>query len=189
VGLVVMDLEIKEAVDESNPARGWGAARAGKLGVSVVCIYDYDTDRYHFYDDHNIGVGVDHLESADTVVTFNGQEFDLPCLSGVYGQTIRPRGQYDILQEVWKSLGKRTKGYGLGPICERTLGLSKTGAGVTATDLWNENRTAELYSYCLADVHLTTTLFDHIMTHGHIIDLNGDKLKIDIGERVEVTSA
>ena len=173
-----MDLEIKEAVDVDNPARGWGAARAGKLGVSVVCVYDYDTDRYHLYDDHTIGDCVAHLEGADTVVTFNGQEFDLPCLSGVYGQTIIPQGHYDILQQVWQSLGKRTKGYGLGPICERTLGLSKAGSGVHATDLWNENRLAELHTYCIADVHLTSLLFDHIMAVGHIIDLNGEALSI-----------
>lgn len=178
MGLVVMDLEIKEAVDESNPERGWAAARSGKLGVSVVCVYDYETDRYHFFDDYNLGEGIALLESADGLVSFNGLEFDLPCLSGVYGRSIMPRGHYDILQQVWKALGRRTKGYGLGPICERTLGVGKAGSGIGATDLWNENRVAELYTYCLADVHLTSVLFDHIMTTGHIIDINGDVLHV-----------
>jgi len=176
VGLVVMDLEIKEAVDPNDPKRDWAAARSGKLGVSVVCIYDYETDRYHFYDDFCLTEAVAHLESAECVVTFNGQEFDLPCLGGVFGRSIRPRGHYDILQEVWKALGRRVKGYGLGPISERTLGLSKSGHGIHATDLWNENRVAELYTYCAADVHLTTCLFDHIMDTHTIVGMGGDKL-------------
>lgn len=176
MGLVAMDLEIKEGVDPNDPTRGWGAARSGKLGVSVVCVYDYDTDRYHFYDDHNLAEGVAHLEAAEGVVTFNGQEFDLPCLGGVFGQSVRPRSHYDILQEVWKALGRRVKGYGLGPICERTLGLAKAGSGSNATDLWAEGRTAELYTYCAADVHLTSLLFDHIMDTSHITGIEGDQI-------------
>lgn len=172
-GYVAFDLELERSPEGEE---GWDAARRGELGISVACLYDSELDLYRFYDRHNLSALVEDLELAPLVVGFNSIDFDMPCLSGVVGRTPMIKGHFDILQEIWTALSGRRKGYGLGPVCERTLGLSKIGNGTRAPELLAEGRIAELYSYCLHDVFLTRLLFEHIILEGFIIDPSGDKL-------------
>lgn len=182
---VVFDLEIAKPVVPGTKGKDWSDARLGKLGISVVCVWDSTTDRYRFYDEGTLDDCRAHLEAARTVVSFNGADFDIPCLSGVLGVHVRPRSHYDILQEVWSALGPKQKGYGLGPISERTLGRSKSGSGERAPDLFKAGRFSELYTYCMDDVALTRDLFLHIMETGYIIDTSGDKLCLRTPELLE----
>lgn len=173
---LVLDLEIKYSPIE----RGWDAARRGECGISAVCAFNSETGRFYLYDDHNLGDLLDHMQSVDTIVTFNGQDFDLPCLEGVVGEPLQPyvHSSYDILQEIWAALGTRRKGYRLDDVCRRTLGIGKDSSGAYATELFATCHFAELFTYCMHDVDLTQTLFEHIMDQGYIIDVNGDKLML-----------
>lgn len=153
-------------------------ARRGELGISVVCTYSFTEDSYKFWDDHNLEDLPDYLLSHDVLVSFNGIGFDIPCLSGYMAQGIPLNGHYDILAEIWNAVEESQryqKGWGLGPTCERTLGLSKTGKGDACHELVAAGRWAELYSYCLNDVALTKKLFQHIMATGYVISPDGDR--------------
>jgi DEAD/DEAH box helicase domain-containing protein len=175
----VFDLEIASPI--SSHPDGWAAARRGDLGISVLCGWDSDNDLYRFFDSHNLSEGGEWLSTFDTVVGFNSQDFDIPCLAGVLKSTPLLKGHYDILQKVWGALdSKRFKGYGLDAICKRTLGFGKVGSGEHAPQLLADGRIAELYSYCLYDVYLTRLLFEHIMYDGFIIDVSGDKLCLEV---------
>ena len=168
-----MDLEVE--TDVSN----WDEARAGKNGISVMCIQDIETGIYTFYGGQTLEDGAAHLESADCLVTFNGKGFDIPCLEGVLGRSLRLQGQYDVLEEIWKALGEeKVKGTGLGPTCERTLGIGKLQTGAKAPELAQSGRYPELYSYCLHDVYLTSVLFQHIMDFGYVIGPDGEKIQM-----------
>lgn len=177
MGYTAFDLEIEEAVD--GVRRTWDDARAGRCGVSLLCLYDSDMDQYLFFDHHNLREGYEYLSNSELLVGFNSADFDLPCLAGALGLPPLPTvPHFDILRAVWQGLGKRRKGYKLAEICDRTLNTSKSGSGDFATTLFAESRFAELYTYCLRDVQLTSKLFDHIMSTGHIVDLDGNPLEV-----------
>lgn len=172
--ICIFDIEIEKPVEEVEG--GWAAARMGACGCSAVVIFDSDTQRYHIYDKHTIGAAIDHLNSADMIVSFNGLNFDVPCLEGITGYSINA-AHYDILDQVWKALGhKRFKGWGLGKIAFRTLGLAKTDTGEHAPELCRQNRWGELFDYCTNDVHLTRMLFNQIIEEGFIIGPDGEEL-------------
>lgn len=175
MGVITYDIEIERSPDDV--VGGWEAARRGDCGLASVALYDTRTERYHVYDVFTLDKCIDHLNSADLLVGFNSIEFDTPCLEAVAGQAIDVP-QYDILQQVWKVTGGRRKGYGLGPICERTLGIGKSGTGEHAPKLYQEGRYAELYDYNINDVHLTRQLYNHIAEHGWIIGTEKQKVKL-----------
>lgn len=166
-----MDLEVE------TPVSNWDDARAGKNGVSVMCVMDIDTGVYSFYGGETLETGAVHLENSDCLVTFNGKGFDIPCLEGVLGRNLRLKSQYDILEEIWAAMEtEKVKGTGLGPTCERTLGITKLQTGTKAPELYQQGRFPELYSYCLHDVYLTFMLFTHIVANGFVIGPDGDKI-------------
>lgn len=174
--IITYDVEICD--DPHRHPLGWEGARRGDCGVASVVLYDTDSERYHVYDAHTIDDCVDHLNRADKLVGFNCIDFDQPCIEG-YTERVIEVESYDILHEVWDRLGEKKKGYGLGPICERTLNIGKSGNGVHAPQLFQEGRMGELIDYNLNDVFLTRKLANFIRKYGHIIDVEGNPLVMD----------
>lgn len=191
--VVTFDLEIAREVDEF-PEK-WEAARQGKCGIASVVLHDSDTGRYHIYgpqvefdtkvEEFRIaGLGtlpecMHHLNSADLLVGFNSIEFDKPVLEN-FTQMSLTVAHYDILQEVWKAVGKKFKGYGLGPISQRTLGIGKSGTGEHAPILFKQGRFAELLDYNLNDVYMTRMLYNHILETGSIMDISNKPLELNV---------
>src|SRR5689334_11647100 len=126
---------------------------------------------------HTLDDCIDHLNTADCIVGFNSVEFDIPCLEGASDRDITSLA-YDILQDIWAALGEKTKGYGLGAVCQRTLSIEKNGNGERAPKLYQEGRYAELIDYNIHDVHMTRKLANFIRTYGHIIDVEGNPLAL-----------
>jgi uncharacterized protein YprB with RNaseH-like and TPR domain len=142
-----------------------------------VAIYDTDTGRTHVYDEHDLEQCIEHLNSADLLVSFNGIEFDTPALQGVTGMEIVP-DQYDILHEIWKALSTRTKGFKLDNICERLNLPRKNGNGERATDLYRDKRFGRLFDYCINDVQITRSVAHWINEHGFIVAPDGTPLEL-----------
>jgi hypothetical protein len=115
--------------------------------------------------------------------------FDTPCIEGV-AETDKLKHtrilarQYDILQRIWTAVGKKYKGWGLGPVCERTLGIGKTGTGEHAPKLFKEGRFAELHDYNINDVHLTRMLFNHIVDEGKVVGPENEEVKLWTDKRM-----
>lgn len=174
--IIYFDIEI--AVPIEDLPGGWNDAREGEAGVSCVCLFDTETGRYHVYDEYTIQKCIDHLNSADLIVSFNGKGFDVPALEGYTGCEIFP-DHYDILDEIWKATGKKVKGYRLGEVCLRTCGLEKTDTGEHAPVLYQQNRYGELIDYCINDVHITKGLFEWILKNGYVLSPDGEELLLD----------
>lgn len=175
--ILVWDLEIERPIANRNGKPDWVGARNGKYGISVVAVYDNHTGRQHLYDKNQLQAAVEHLNCADVLVGFNTIDFDTPCLQALSGEEI-VASHYDILDEIWKALRTRQKGYRLGDIASRTLGLHKSGEGESAPQLVAQGRWAELHDYCMNDVHLTRELYNHIVAFGSICDINGEQLEL-----------
>lgn len=177
---VVLDTELKYEIPcLLNGSLDWDSARQGLCGMSVAVLYDSETQRFHLYDELTIDDLCDHLETADIVVSFNGDYFDIPIIQAISGRTLNI-ASYDILQAIWDVLpDKHVKGYKLADITPRTINLYKSNTGASAATLYADERFAELFDYCLNDVHLTNELWKYIMEFGCIIDVNGDPLYLE----------
>lgn len=171
--VMAFDLEIISS-PKDHPD-GWEGARRGECGVSCVAVYDSLSDHTFIWTENDLEDCVNFLNKADLLVSFNGIEFDTPCLESVTGRTILPP-QYDILLEVWRALPKRQKGFRLGEICGRLDLGAKTANGARATDMYRDGDYGRLYSYCRNDVNLTVRLARWIDEYGFILTPEGDEL-------------
>lgn len=175
--IVFFDTEIRLSVEEVG---GWYAASHGEAGMSaaVTILYEEGRQTIHLWDDHKAEALAMYLEEADLVVTFNGQDFDLPLIAALAGREIQLTEHYDICKVVRKA-AKQRKGYKLNDICIRTLGRGKTGEGAMAPTLAAQGRWAELFEYCLRDVELTRDLFWYIVVNKFILDTSGEPLFLE----------
>lgn len=174
--ILTWDLEIEKPVESLSG--GWTEAREGGAGISCLVVRDNETGRSHLYDKHTLDAAVDHLNEADLLVGYNSVSFDSAVLLGVTNRHICVP-QYDILAKIWEALGSRQKGWKLDDVASRTLGLHKSGKGIYATALWAQARYAELFDYCMGDVHITAAVFNHIVANGWILDPDGNHLHLD----------
>jgi len=175
--IIVFDIEIAKAVESVKG--GWNAAREGACGVSCVCLWDSETGRPHVYDDHTIEECMNHLASADLLVSFNGKGFDVPALEGYTKMALAHIPHYDILAEIWKAAQKKIKGYRLAEVGSRTIGREKSGTGEHAPELFAQGRWGELVDYCLNDVYMTKDLFEFIVENGYVLSPDLEEFYID----------
>ena len=96
------------------------------------------------------------LESADLLIGFNSEHFDLPLLNKYYSGDLAKIPQLDILKEIKTSYGRRMK---LDQIAEGTLGVNKSGHGLDAPIWWKQGEYQKVIDYCLDDVKITWFLF------------------------------
>jgi len=186
--LLVYDCEIVRAIpDRKEPpllgieyCEGWRDFE--NMGISVICAYDYETDRYRvFLEDGFTEFG--ELLKERTAVAFNGRAFD-DKLVAAHGM---PTGDtYDILVEIWAAVGLGPEfqypshaGYGLDAVCETNFGMRKTGNGALAPILWQQGKRGQVIDYCLHDVKMERTLLDVIRDQGVIVSpVSGDVLHV-----------
>lgn len=173
--VLVYDMEILRPIPEHNGKADWVYAKSGKCGIASGVIYDSDTGRYHLYDKHMVEEFVEHLNQADLAVGFNNVGFDKPAIEGSSGREITSK-QLDILDELRRNHNIKGHGlWGLGAICERTLGVGKSGNGASAPSLAAASQWGRLLDYNLNDVHLTKELFNHIVEEGWLMGPDGQK--------------
>lgn len=191
--IVVYDCEIENVIDGVNVT--WGTY--DKMGLSVACLYDYQTDDNHVYFKKDLQQLCARLDAADLVVGFNTTGFDNKLLRALGGilKDDDELPNWDILEWSRKATGwdgSRTfpKGLKLDDHLEGTFGADymKTGHGEMAPKWWQEGKVGQVVSYCLADVKRERMLFEHIVQHGWVktkanglkyIDLSGLNTVLD----------
>lgn len=168
--IVIYDLEIKRTIEEAG---GWGAH--DKMGISVLCAYDFREMRMRIFLDDNIQEFVDRVNSPGTLLSgFNIIDFDNKVVRAS-GYGLKPDDQlliYDMLQESrMGALGKPRANVGGFKLDDhlRVMGLSvKTANGAMAPIWYKEGKMGQLIDYCCSDATVECALFARIWQYGHL---------------------
>ena len=158
---LVLDLETKHTFREFDEPQ--------KLGISVVAVYDYGTEKGQVFTEQELNNLFPLLENASYIVGYNSRSFDLPVLQAYYPGKVDSLSQFDILESIREKIGRRI---GLNDVAFATLNEKKTGHGLMAIDYYKEGKWEELKKYCMDDVMVTKKLFDYGIENKEIFYMN-----------------
>ncbi len=127
------------------------------LKVTVVSVYEYETDSYRSFDEHELGSLWTIFEKAERLIGFNSESFDLAVLKKYYAGNISQFPHLDLLKVVKDSAGKRFK---LNDLAKATLQIEKSADGLQAMEWYKEGKIDLIKKYCEQDVKVTKELYD-----------------------------
>lgn len=178
--VVVFDCESVRLASEVPG--GWNSVHL--MGFACGVIYSVSEDGYMVYDASEIEEFKRRLQRADQIVTFNGT-FDFTLVWELPSKQVPKEylsRHCDLYRRVCVASNRNPnlghKGFGLGALCERTIGRGKIEDGANAPQLFREGKLARLHSYCLSDVKLTRDLWRHIETHGFVVGPKGVHIQV-----------
>jgi hypothetical protein len=185
--ICVFDLETRvgpESLDMDRN-RGWDKLRKGEGGISALAIYDSEQDWTYVYDDHDILDVAAHLESADVVVGYSSERFDLCVIEGILRRKLVLKRHIDLYELVKAGLARdhipQGKGENtLGAVGTRTIGRGKIDKGEYVESLVKLGKWGRVFRYCIDDVHLTWDLFKHMAYMNSFVNINGTRTKIEM---------
>ena len=157
--VVTFDIETANWMDET------GSSDPADLKIAIVGIHDSETERYENFLEHQLPNLWKILERTDLLVGFNSDHFDIPLLNKYYPGDLTRIRSLDLLQEVYKVLGRRLK---LDTIAEATLGEKKIGDGLQSLRWWRQGEVEKVREYCQKDVELTRRIFDYALQNGSL---------------------
>lgn len=153
-------------VETKNVFQDVGSNDPVALDISVVCTHDSATGQYDSFEEKDFPRLWPIMESADALITFNGDHFDIPLLDKYYSGDLTRIKSIDLLREVRDSLGRRIK---LDTLAEATLGKKKIGHGLDAITWWREGKKDKVIQYCIEDVKITRELFDYAIANKKLL--------------------
>lgn len=165
---IVFDIETRNIFSEV------GSSDPTALDISVVGIYDSETESYSSYLQEELNQLWPILERADMLIGFTSEHFDLPLLNKYYPGDLGKIKHLDILKEIKESYGRRMK---LDQLAEGTLGKNKTSDGLEAVRWWKKGEVDKIRAYCLEDVKITKEIYDYAMANQKLIFKEGPQLK------------
>lgn len=163
---VVLDIETKnifQDVGKNDPTL---------LDISVVGIYDSETDSYSTYLESEFNKLWPIIERADILIGYNSDHFDIPLLNKYYPGDLTKIKSIDLMKEIKNVLGRRMK---LDHIAEGTLNINKSGHGLQAITWWKQGEIDKIRTYCLDDVKITRKLYDYALKYGKLKYKDGGK--------------
>ena len=174
---IVFDIETK------NIFQDVGSNDPVDLDISLVGLYDYETNTYDSFLQEDFERMWDVLEKADIFITFNGDHFDIPLLNKYYkkagrGDLAKIRS-LDLLKEIKNSYGRRMK---LDQIAQGTFGIGKSGDGLEAVAWWRNGEIEKIRKYCLDDVRITKDVYEYAMKNKKLMFKEGPftkEIKLD----------
>ena len=159
---IVFDIETQNFVRDARD-----------IDISLVAIYDSETDSYSSYLQDELHKLWPILERADILIGFNTDHFDIPVLNKYYPGDLTNIKNLDILKEIKNVYGRRMK---LDQLAEGTLGKKKSGHGSDALKWWKNGEIEKIRTYCIDDVRITKELYDYALTNNKLIFKEGSKL-------------
>jgi DEAD/DEAH box helicase domain-containing protein len=165
---IFFDLETLRGAEEVG---GWSNIR--DMGLALAVTLDAATGVLTTWREQDAPRLVDELLSADTVVGFNHERFDLEVLSAYEGSRVRRVRSLDLLQRIRERIGFRI---GLGHLASETLGSRKSADGLQSLEWVREGRWDLIEKYCRADVVLTAALWAYGRDRGYVLFRNREGL-------------
>ncbi len=160
---IVFDIETRNAFSDV------GRNDPSLLDISIVGLYDYETDTYKAFTQEEFPQMWPYFEHADMIIGFNSNHFDTPLLNKYYPGDLAKIKSLDILEKVRESLGRRV---GLASIAEATLGYGKSGHGLEAIEWWKQGEIQKIKEYCLQDVKVTKEVYEYALKNGGLYYTN-----------------
>lgn len=150
-----------------------------RMELAVVAIHDSETGEYSSYSKEELTKLWPILETADVLIGYNSNSFDIPLLNNYYPGDLAKIRSLDLLVEVQTALGRRLR---LQSLAEGTLKAKKSGDGLQSVRWWQEGLYDKVREYCIQDVRLTRKIYEYALEHGSLKykDLKDTKtIKID----------
>ena len=166
-------------IETSNIFNDVGSNDPTKLDISVVGVYDSESDSYTAYEVEEFEKMWPIFESADMLIGYNSDHFDIPLLNKYYPGDLTKIKSLDLLAEIKEAFGRRLK---LESVAQATLGEGKSGHGLEATKWWKEGKKDLVKKYCLDDVRITKEVYDYARKNNELKFMDfGDKrvIKLD----------
>ncbi len=158
---IVLDLETQKSFQEVG-----GRGKNHLLKISVCGIYDYSTDKYSIFEEHELSKLSPILQTADQIIGYNIKDFDFEVLKPYLNFDIFSVPYLDLLEEIEKILHHRIK---LEIVAQGTLGTGKSGNGLEAILYYKNGRFDLLKKYCLDDVKITKQVYDYILKNQKVL--------------------
>jgi DEAD/DEAH box helicase domain-containing protein len=161
-------------IETSNIFQDVASTDPTALDLSVVCIYDYQTDKYRSFTKETLNELWPIFEKADMIIGFNSDHFDIPILNKYYSGDLTKIKSLDLMKDIKKSLGRRIK---LDTIAEATLGRNKSGHGLEAIVWWRNGEKQKVIDYCIEDVRITKDVYEYALKNKSLKYLDGKEIK------------
>lgn len=179
-------------LDIETASAAGGVMDPATMELTLAGIHDSSTDAYSSYLKEELPQLWPLLESADILIGYNSDHFDIPILNRYYAGDLSKIRSIDLLAAIKDSLGRRLK---LDSIAKATLGRGKSGHGLDAVTWWAQGEVGKVRKYCLDDVRITKEVYEFALKNGFLFyDDFGEKRKIPIdtslwesGSRVSLT--
>jgi len=156
---IIFDIETK------NTFQDVGSNNPVDLDISLLCTYNTETKKYDTFMHDDLDRLWPLLESADILIGYNSDHFDIPILNKYYHGDLTKIKSLDLLKEIQNTLGKRIK---LDTVAEATLGINKSGDGLDAIKWWNSGEIEKIKKYCLDDVRITKEIYEYALKNGKL---------------------
>ena len=158
--VLVLDLETQNTFSDVG-----GKQNIHRLRVSVVCVYNYDSDSYSSFTENEMFQLEELLRSAGLIIGFNIRSFDFAVLQNYLFTPVNQFPILDLLEEIERVRGHRVT---LQSVAEATFNDRKTGSGLDAVRLFREGKMKELIDYCMNDVRLTKDIYEYGNANGKV---------------------
>ncbi len=176
-------------IETANWMSDVGSNDPADLTIALVGVHDSQTGEYTSYLEHELPQLWPILERTDVLVGYNSDHFDIPLLNKYYPGDLKRIRSLDLMQEVYKSLGRRLK---LDALAEATLGTKKIANGSQSVIWWREGEVEKVREYCIKDVEITRKIYDHALQNGSLKYKELGKMKdikLDTSKWLTVTTA
>ncbi|HOX60629.1 MAG TPA: ribonuclease H-like domain-containing protein [Candidatus Magasanikbacteria bacterium] len=128
------------------------------MKVTVVSIYEYETDSYRSFVESELNQLWPILEKAERIIGYNSEHFDVPILNRYYAGDLTRLPHLDLLKVIKETSGTRFK---LNDIAKATLQIEKSADGMQAMKWFEEGKIDEIKKYCEQDVKVTKEVYDY----------------------------
>ena len=174
---IIFDIETR------NTFHDIGRRDPSLLDISVVSIWDSETEKISSFVQETLDELWPILERSHVLIGYNSEHFDTPLLDKYYPGNLYGLKQIDLLKTIQESFGKRI---GLDAVASATLGVSKSSSGLQAVEWWHNGEVEKIIKYCEQDVNVTKQLYEHMRDEGFVMIpdiLTGKTTKIGISTK------
>lgn len=172
--ILFFDVETRRSAAEVG---GW--KNISKMGLALAVVYDLQKEEYRTYFEEDLDRLLVDLLTADLVVGFNIDRFDIEVLRGYTDRDLSKIKTLDMLSHVSSKLGFRLS---LGHLAEASLGEGKSADGLQSLQWFKEGRLDLIEQYCRKDVEITKRLYEFGREKRYILyrDMEGRLVKLNV---------